>query len=501
MMSRFTYFIGITFAALALLACANKRSDFDARPLEEVQYLQSTLTASKFQACESINSTIRLSAPIQNARIVWQEQSPILVYEGIFREAIKTVWQPLSKKFQQDGEGVVVGQRGMTFVGDFQTSSDAAGGFWTNYRFKIPGTEMYAIAVEYLAKTPKPAKAKNEKNNIIRLGMPQNVNDTAQRSWIIPLSQPGTAKTTQEKQIGMAHVIVKTVSVIPGSIENSETTYTWYILQANQGRVKKMGEYKVKDIPLTIEKFLLSRETTDPIGIGISTESIGKQGSFSSKESGTNTIFAIRPFAAGAPTHILHQDDRPLSSLAVGDTNNCLETAQVAWIREPVDTPHPSIEWLSTNIKTPGTAGTEPLSAKKRKHLSRNIATKRIPLGYFPSQLDFVKVPTENNTIATALSWWGGTDQERGLIITRVAPTERATSRDPENIDASERTTKPFTRAFVSRDELGSPFGVTFSPNNDPALIIVYADTTRQDTSATASKIRFCRVTKSQLFE
>jgi hypothetical protein len=454
--------------------------------MESVQDLQTTLKTSSLKSCETVKSGIKLTAPVQKAKIIWNENKPVLVYEGAFKDAIKTVWQPLTASFEQDGQGIVIGQRGMPHVGDFNAHADAFDGFWTNYRFKIPNTEMHAVAVEYLS------KSSGEK--IVRLAMPQSRDHSAQRSWIIPLPQPNTDPKIQKQQLGIAHVIVKTVSTIPGSIEKSESLYTWYILHAGKGIVKKMGEFKPNDPVVNIEQFVLSRETSDPIGIGLASSQSSNKDNFNGRNDTISSVVAIRPFVSGAPTHVLHEDNRPLSSLTVSKTDFFLESAIAAWIRDPVDATHPSIEWTPSRFKIPGSPNTQALlSYKKGRNLTRNKELRRINTSYFPSQPEFTQVPNTDGTVSTALTWWGGNDSERALVISRVRPPSKSTAASPQEPSK--------TLALLSRDELGIPVHASFSVTTDPAFVMTFTSTPHEQNTDTASEIRFCSVEKSQLAE
>jgi hypothetical protein len=466
--------------------CATKRSSFDARPLENVRDLQTTLKTSSFKPCETVKTNLKLTSPVQKAELLWNENKPVLVYEGAFKDGMKTVWQPLKTNFEQDGEGIVVGQRGMPYVGDFKAHTDALDGFWTNYRFKIPGTEMHAIAVEYLSKSSGA--------QIVRLAMPQSRDHSAQRSWVIPLPLPGTDPKTKKQQTGLAHVIVKTVSTIPGTIDKPELLYTWYVLHAGKGIVKKMGEYKPQTPFVTIEQFVLSRDTNDPIGIGLGSSQSSNKGNFNEKVDTISSIVAIRPFIPGTPTHVLHEDNRPLSSFAVSKTDFFLDSALVAWVRDPVDATHPSIEWTPSRFKVPGSPSTQALLPyKKGRNLTRNRELRRINTSYFPSQLDFQRVPNADGTISTALTWWGGNDSDRALVISRVVPPSKLTVGSPPET--------PKTLALLSRDELGTPVNATFSATTNPSLVMTFTSTPHDQNTGKASEIRFCAVEKSQLTE
>jgi hypothetical protein len=470
----------------ALGGCATKRFSFDTRPQENIHDLQATLKTSSLKSCETVNTNIRLTAPVQKAEIFWNENKPILIYEAAFKDAVKTVWQPLNKKFEQDGQGVVIGQRGMPYVGEFSAHSDALGGFWTSYRFKIPNTEMHAVAVEYLEKS---ASAK-----IVRLAMPQSRDYSAQRSWIIPLPQPKTDPKQQQQQLGLAHVIVKTVSTIPGSIEKSEALYTWYLLHAGRGIVKKMGEFRPSVPIVNIEQFVLSRDINDPIGIGLASAQSSSRNNFGEKSDTISSVVAIRPFTPGAPTHVLHEDNRPLSSLAVSKTDVFLNSAIVAWVRDPIDTTHPSIEWTSSKFKIPGSPTTQGLSPyKKGRNLIRDKEIRRISVNYFPSQLDFVQFPNSENMASTALTWWGGNDSERALIVSQLPPTSKAA---PGSLPETPRTI-----AVLSRDIIGTPLAATFSTTENNAVVLTFTNTSRDQNTDTASEIRFCSVEKSTLAE
>lgn len=483
--------VAIALFPLALLACAcasRRTSSNNSNNANDENFLKSTLNASQFTQCETINSGLKLTVPVQNARFAWNDNAPVLLYEGIFREAIKTVWQPLNNRFKPEGDGIVIGQRGMPYVGDFQTASDAFESFWTNYRFKIPNTEMHAIAVEYLEKS-------ESKNNIVKLAMPQNRNSTAQRAWLIPAARQGASKTHPENQKGMAHVIVRFVSVMPGGIENSQTTYTWYLLNAGKGIVKKMGDFQPSTNQISIEKFLFTSEIDDPIGVGVtnSAEVLDTKAALPNPRTSSNTtsIVAIRPFVPNSPTHVLHEDDRPLSSLAVGDVSANLSSAVVAWIRDPVDTPHPSVEWIASTLKIPGTAGSEPLGSRKRRRLVRNTNLKRIPLNYFPTQLEFANVFSQSSTTELVLSWWGGADSDQGFVFVPIYKTNKNNSRIFENA--------PQLKAVAPKNGLGSPMGATFFNRHQQTLVLTFAESPAAQNSAAPSTVHFCAISAAQL--
>jgi hypothetical protein len=469
---------------LVLGACATRSGNYQMRNSEELEDLKSSLKANAFRPCENISRTIKLTTPVREARILWHESKPVLVYEGAFQQAIKTVWQPLDEDLNLKGDGVVIGQRNIPHVTDFQTNSDALGGFWTTYRFKVPQSEIFAAAVEYLPSGP-------EKKNVVRLGMPQNRDSTVQRIWILPLPQTGTPAGVQENQRGIAHVIIKTVSILPGSIENAESVYTWYLLHASKSVVKKMGEYRPSANNISIENFFLSPETNDPLGVAISNDRIDSVGKNSSKPH--NRILNMRPFAPNSPSELLHEDSRALSSFTAYSAESNSDMVHMAWLREPEEDSHPSIEMLSLPLSVPKHNALQKLSTKKamkRSPLIKNIATP-----YFASKLEFTKIPSQSRAYDIAISWWGGNEPNQAFVFRRIHAENRSEA-------LGSGTSLNPSHAFVSRKDLGFPMNATFAEQQDTmALAILYSETPRDAGVAAPGKLVVCSVPREFLQE
>jgi hypothetical protein len=469
---------------LALGACATRGSNYATRPTEELEDLKSSLNATAFRPCENVSRTLKLTTPIREAKIIWHEDKPVLIYEGVFQQAVKTVWQPLNEDLNLNGDGVVVGQRNIPHVTDFQTSSDALGGFWTTYRFKVPQSEIFAAAVEYLPIGP-------EKKSIVRLGMPQNRDSTVQRIWILPLPQTGTPTALQESQRGIAHIIVKTVSILPGSIENSESVYTWYLLHATKSVVKKMGEYRPSSNNLSIENFFLSPEANDPLGVAISNEQASSMGKQSGKPH--NRILNMRPFSPNSPSELLHEDDRALSSFTVYSADSNSNRVYMAWLRDPQEEAHPSIEILSLPLSLPKHNALHKHSIKKSTQRSPLI--KKIATPYFASKLEFTKLPSQNQAYDIALSWWGGNEPNQAFAFSRIRAENKAgTHGSGTNLNPS--------HAFVSRKDLGYPLSATIATQQDnKALTILYSENPRDTGTAAPGKLVVCSVPRAFLQE
>jgi hypothetical protein len=510
-------------ASLAILVgCISPKTEvgLDVVNLEE---LKEVLNTTEFRSCAVVEASIKLPVPIRTANILSHDDKVSIVYEGLFRESVKTVWQPLTNRYRIEEDGVVVGNRNAPFVVDFNTQQDANRGFWTTFRSKLAGSERFFATIEYLPTNSKGVK-------VARVNLPLSEQETTQRIWIIPLPQPSSPAANRDKQSGVAHVFVKTVTTSGTIGDNPEGQITWFLVHAPKGVVQKMGKYR--DRPGTSflpERFLLTDGANDPTAVGLSLESsdYDEVPTGSSASGFQSRIIAMRPFLPKAPETVLHQETTNLSTLAVSSEDGSTNTMVLAWIKSTENAAPPSIFYAfhrlavsemrprgsQTTITTLQSAeksapvarrGKEKKQAKKgaptpapapaKTNITSRLAVAEIKTGYIPSRLQFGPPPSDaKGPISMMLTWIGGTDSHLALISASLSENMRRLQ-----AGTSVAGDGPRTVALTSGNNLGRLLSATISSQSKGNVYLTYLESGKPNTPQPAT-LRLCVAKRADL--
>jgi hypothetical protein len=519
-----TILVTTLVASVVLLGCATKRGEADL-DIADMEELKEVLNASEFRSCNIVENRVKLPVPVRTASVITADGKTTVVYEGLFRESVKTVWQPLSKGYQIEEDGVVVGNRNSPHVVDFTTQYDTERGFWATFRSKIANSERFFATVEYLPHDSKGVK-------VARVVLPLSGDETTQRIWVIPLPQISSPTTNRDKQAGMAHVFVKTVSTTGNISEASEGQITWFLVHGPKGAVKKMGEYRDRPGSSFLpERFLLTTNADDPTAVGLSFETSDYDESQSAGGAGRHQsrIIAMRPFLPNTPQTVLHQERTNLSTLAVSSEDGSTSSMVLAWLKNSEDASPPSIFYAYHRLavgemRPPGAEQTpvappapekptlptkqvkgkkakkralqplKPIPAVAHSNAASKLAIREIKTGYIPARLQFE--PTafgSNSNNSMMLTWIGGTDTHLALISAFLPETIKSLPAGNAPSDGGTRTV-----ALTSGDSLGRLLSATISPDAKGNVFLTYLESGKSNTPQPAT-LRLCVTKRADL--
>lgn len=467
----------------------------------QTEILKSALGASRVETCTLLPGRLEISVPVRSARILKNEGRHVLLYEGVFRSGIKTIWQPLTPKFELNGDGVVLGQKGQSSVLDFEFHADAPGNVWTTYRYKAGESELYYAALEFLDKSPK-------KERLLRFRVPTGATDSVQQVWFLP----GPAH-------GQGQIVVRTNSTSESSEERLESTYVWYAVNAKRNIVRKMAEFVDRSEGFSGVEFLPMAKTFEPLALAVLNKPLDEDAADPKRQRQINKIILKRFFAAGAKTEAtLFQSPAALSSFnlklpgSLKDGTNTL----LAWVSEPVGTAYPALQWVAAKLDTserglltlakgvqPSGGGISlPTAAQPSTGGSLASSVKTLALNHQPVQVRFRPVVvskavgaiapstsgqtsgTSGNTAdqapegerAFALSWAATVEDDFGYMATQVYPSAKVEERNVTR-DAQGQLIKkliPPTVGVYSSDPQGQIVGL-YEPENglEPSVLLI----------------------------
>lgn len=430
-----TPFLAATLCAvlgtgLPVASCAHGIFASNARTAAQNQLLSDSIGADAKIACRVVAGPWEVPAPVRQASLVWDGEDAVLVYEGQFREAVKTVWQPLepgSLAFQ--GDGLVLGNRGTPFVRDFRKQLDAAGNTWTSFRQKAPSGETYTAVVEYLEGQGR--------GTLIRFALPTARTESVQEIWLLPLSQAGRA-----------NVVVRVNST---SLNNEDgidrSRFSWFSVAAGSGtQARKLGDYTEAFNTFSSVEFVQTEKEGEPVAIGIASPSSRGPATQSQKAPRMNfKLLALRMFRRGANEEtILYESQAPLGSLVAKPRLPQDKVLHLAWFEEAADSSYPKLQWVQapfdpalpkglaaafapppqagppvpppppakTKAKAKGKAKTKPPAPAARTLLQALVRTRA--LSHIASHLEFLPHPLAPDA-PPILTWWANLENDFAL--------------------------------------------------------------------------------------
>ncbi len=427
---------------------------------EQITLLKSVLATPHLQTCSPISSVWQIPAPVKNLQIVLDESKKVAVYEAIFRNGIKTIWQPLNDSYELNGDGFVLGQRGQNNLIDFSIQKDLFKNSWTTYRYKLGENELYYGAIEFLEKS-------NKKQKLSQIRIPTPSSDSVQQVWLLPSVSSGTAT-----------VVIRTNSILDSAEEKYESTYSWYTVIPKKNTIQKIAEYKDRTDNLSSLQFIPFGKNSEPLALGVLNSAADADAASAKSQKQTSKIIIKRIFTPRREESVLFQSPTPISNFIVrfkptgADFNTIF-----AWIQEPEGQPYPQIAWsnakfdysekgisqlfasttLSNNrFKAPVIKGSaNPIPA----NIISIMRPKIINTGHQPVQLQFRDISAgQKDDSGIALSWVAGMEGDFGYLTYQVYPPLR----DDQ---------KPL--AFYSSDPTGQVIG-TYEPSKHSANSILF---------------------------
>ncbi len=454
------------------------------RTEEQMEYLQETISASVFRECKISPVTLDVPAPVRNARIIWNANKPVLIYEGQFQDSIKTIWQPLNASFELNGAGLVLGLKNESYVQDFATYEDKFKNTWTSFRYKGKGGQIFYGAIEY--------SAAQKNSSPIQIKIPSSSSDSIQQVWLIPTSQNGIAQVITRSNSA-------TLSV--DKSDKVQSTYTWYTVNALRNQIKKSGEFKDLSNRMGNANFLPLEKSNEPVALVVIHAPVDDAATDPKMQRNLFKIVAFRLFSTKEQVQVA-ESDAPLSSLTVTARNPEEIHTIAAWTKEPEGASSPTIQWAYFRLDT-GPNGT---FSNTRKSASNSqlpfIALKKIPttqkslnLNHVPINLRFRTVPPikASDPKSVFLSWSTNLDQDLGYVATQVLPTvveeERIEGRDQKGM--IKKVTQPKMFAIYPTNPAGQIVGLSepLARNQPQVLVIAHRKETNK---VTPTALKLC---------
>lgn len=399
------------------------------RTLEQHQFLKESLATNSFEQCDSSKTTWDLPVPVKSIQINNTGSKPSAIYEGIFRDSIKAVWQPLDNKFVMDGDGITLGQKEDKFVTNFKSVVTPEGNTWTHYRTRPHTKQAFGATVEFL---------KNKTTQLIHLRIPDLTSESVQRIWLLPVTPLS------------AMVIVRTNSTeLESSVEDEaeNSTYSLYEANAATKKILKKSSYIRRGNAMDISDFVL--KNGEPYALGVKKVSVREK----RKKSFQNVyrLIVSGVFRSGAETVTAFEAPLPYSGLI---THQAKDAVYVGWMNESEQSSHPVIHW----IKGSKDAVFKPNDLRKLK------------ANYFVSNLRFGEVfPGDSSQLE--ISWWANIENDVALVA--------ANANDP----------RASTVGLVPNSPTGNLLGYFRSPKEKLLLIAEKKTTTKPE----PTKVKVCR--------
>lgn len=466
---------------------------------EEWDYFKATLKASDFSFCE-YKKNINIQVPIKKGILVWNNNSLNIVYEGIFREAIRTVWQPITNELEINGDGVVVGKRGIAYTIDFVTKTDSFGGVINTYRYKIPDSESFGAAFEYL-------HTKDHLEKIERVFIPPEDDSTVQRIWVINKVKWDNANPTLIP--GKFSIVLRLNGTVQLSEYEKNDIFVLYSYDVSDNSLKKEFVINSHNEGFLPEIFFFSKDFKEPAAIGTLRNDIDEYSLSSKLPSAKEKIIYRNIFTNPIKDIDIFESVNGIHSLTTQQIPGN-KTLFLTWLIQSAKKTNPEIQFLPLNIddlkekkeneSENKTTFPQKKGKKKKKKIAliaKNIAkeiefTSKVitfPLSYVPNNLDFAIIGKKGEPY---LTWWGGTENSHALLVTSV-----------NQLISSKKISgaKPKIIALTPSEDLGIP--LTFAPTatNSTAILLAFYRKNIDDNKPKQTKVNFCAISDQQFME
>ena len=215
-----------TFFSLTKSCLSNKEEKI--RTPQQIASLVQSLGTKKIYPCEPVPGPFESVAYVRQAQIITDIAKSSLVLESIFRDSVKTLWQPLNSNFVGSSNSFAMGLKNQPHVIDFQAFKHGET-HWAFYRYKVAGREIYKAAIERI-----------KSGEVVKSEVPNALEDSVQELWLLP-SSDGSG----------AHVITRSNTTLETADEGTNSLLTWFTFDNKVARLRKISE-----VTLAVNDFL-----------------------------------------------------------------------------------------------------------------------------------------------------------------------------------------------------------------------------------------------------
>lgn len=428
------------FPVLALICgCASTQSDEMKSNfgVTDKEVFESVVAANRSQTCKVLPDTLKIPSQVSSARLVWNHSGePQLLYQGSFRDAVKTVLQPLDRRFQLKGDGFVLGPRNEPYVTDFSFVKDQKN-LWAHYRVRNKETQVFEAYSELLM---------NNKGALHRVKLPVEQGFSVQQSWLLPIE-----KSTK------ANVVLR-VNKSDFDSEDDEdiSNFVWFEIDPLKKTAVKKAAYKDDSNQLSSISFVpMASENATPLAIAVRQVQVDEEATEADQQKSSFRVIAKKVFSSKKEEGTIGESQSAISGLSA--TSHPDGRTYVAWIEEIGRDVNAIVHWKLLQVdgfrsqqKTPNTKVTQKkLSAKIKTSKSSSVnswdkakallsgellkiettASQKFPVRYFPANLRFRKVaspqPSMHNIV---LAWSVSIKSGVGYVYTKPDESQNSES-------------------------------------------------------------------------
>lgn len=435
-----------------LTACASTSQDSIPNTASNLEVFKGVVSASTIIPCKEIANPLKIPSKVSFAKVLWSDSNhPQLLYQGAFRDSMKTVLQPLNDDFEADGDGLVLGPKNENYVTDFAFIKDALHNTWAKYRVRAKETQLYYPYVEFLSKSSK---------QIARVQLPVEPDNTAQQLWVMPFSS------------SIAEVVVRYNSIDMEADDSDRSSYIWYEVDMSKNSFNKRGEFKSTKMPLSIASFSLLDNNPEPVTFAVAQVVNDKEATSAEQKSSLFKIIVAHSFSQPDIVGSIAESASTIGSLAILPHGN---GSFVAWTEDKGTGINSIVHWTDVKLGSVRTKNTSLKRSKKKgrkakrswkdardllstRELSLTLSdTNAVELRYYPTNLGFRTIPSPaGKPSTTVLTWSLSIDSGIGYIFTRAQTTKSKASK-PAVFAIYSNDPKGELVGFGEAETLGSP--------------------------------------------
>lgn len=359
-------------AYFAASACTSTSENQTAAPTVDEVALE-LLGSQKTTSCRFVGETLTIPARIDNAKLQWPEKNPQLIYQGAFRDSIKTVLQPLTSEFEIRNDGIVVGPKKEPQVVDFSLTNDVSNHTWATYRARSEETLSYSAYVE-LVKDGK----------MQRFKLPVDSKRSVEKVWFFAPTQRTPAVA-----------ITRSGTTEFTSKNDDAYLFDWFNV-TTAGGVVKAGQFNDKENAWSSIEFDLV--AGEPIAFAIKQKLRDEEVTNLRFQSSKFSLVLKRLFSPSLEETILFESNTALTTPLLAGTNTNQPSTLLSFIQEAGDEGTTTLHWALLKHSYS-------LFSHKKAYTPFVYANKQI-LKYAPASLRFRHVSDKKGSPKEVhLSW------------------------------------------------------------------------------------------------
>lgn len=461
---------------LFVSACQSSGSSDGDGKVANLDVFKGVVETQIVKLCTHTSSSLKIPSRVSSAKVIWNESNePQLLYQGAFRDAIKTVLQPLSKSLDIQGDGIVLGPPGNSYVTDFNFVKDVKNQTWSSFRLRNAQTHAFEAHVEYLAKGS---------DKLVRVPLPNLESYSVQQVWLLPRSHSG-----------FVNVVVRAADIGTEQLDDSDrSTFIWFVVNGEQKLAVKKGEHINKGNTLSSVSFV-NGEGDEPTAFAVKQNQQQLEVTNLKRQRSIFRVVKKQMFSTGNEL-LITETHVAIGSLTVAKSSiDSQSSTHVAWLEESGSSVNGILKWATLGIQQtqPTKKRAAPVRTKNGKKAWTHarellnsgpprallLASKELQLRYFPSYVRFRSIPGPNGAAPSlVLTWSVSLDAGVGYLFSKVSPpgheTEITVGRD--KLGKAKKKSVPQVFAVFAPDAKGQLVGIGESQIwGRPDLLVIAA--------------------------